>query len=48
MSEKQSHDEIMRQGTMPIAWLRLAITKMPLKPDTSAAWKFYGEIPVKP
>jgi uncharacterized protein (DUF885 family) len=48
MSEKQFHDEMMRQGTMPIAWVRLAITKIPLKPDTSAAWKFYGEIPLKP
>ena len=37
MTEKQFHDEIMRQGSMPIAWLRLAITKQPLTRDTSAA-----------
>jgi uncharacterized protein (DUF885 family) len=47
LSEKAFHDEIMRQGGMPIAWLRLAVTKQPLTRDTSAAWKFYGEIAAK-
>ena len=47
MSEKAFHDEVMRQGSMPIAWLRLAMTKQPLKPDTPVFWKFYGEIPTQ-
>jgi uncharacterized protein (DUF885 family) len=47
MSEKAFHDEIMRQGGMPIAWLRLAVSKRPLARDTSASWKFYGDVPSK-
>lgn len=41
MPEKSFHDEILRQGSMPIALLRLAIGKMPLTPDTSLDWRFY-------
>ncbi len=44
MTEKQFHDEIMRQGSMPIAWLRLSMSKQPLKPDTVVSWRFYGDI----
>jgi uncharacterized protein (DUF885 family) len=45
MSNKQFHDEIMRQGSMPIALLRLALTKQKLTRDMSIDWKFYGELP---
>jgi Bacterial protein of unknown function (DUF885) len=45
LSEKAFHDEIMRQGGMPIAWLRLAVTKQRLARDASASWKFYGDVP---
>jgi uncharacterized protein (DUF885 family) len=44
MPEQQFHDEVLRQGSMPIAWLRLAMTKQPLRRDTAAAWKFYGDV----
>jgi Bacterial protein of unknown function (DUF885) len=47
MTEKQFHDEIMRQGSMPIAWLRLSMSKQPLKPDSVVSWKFYGDIAAK-
>jgi Bacterial protein of unknown function (DUF885) len=47
MTEKQFHDEIMRQGSMPIAWLRLSMSKQPLKPDSAVSWKFYGDIVAK-
>jgi uncharacterized protein (DUF885 family) len=47
MTEKAFHDEVMRQGSMPIAWLRLAISKMPLTRDTRAPWRFAGNIPVQ-
>jgi uncharacterized protein (DUF885 family) len=45
MTEKAFHDEIMRQGSMPIAYLRLALLKTPLRPDTVVDWPFYGDLP---
>jgi uncharacterized protein (DUF885 family) len=44
MTEKQFHDEMLRQGNMPVALHRLAISRMKLAPDTSLDWRFYGEI----
>jgi uncharacterized protein (DUF885 family) len=45
MTEKDFHDEIMRQGNMPIALLRLRMTKERLTRDMDINWKFYGELP---
>ena len=45
MTNKQFHDEIMRQGSMPIALIRLALTRQKLTRDMSLDWKFYGELP---
>jgi hypothetical protein len=45
MTEKQFHDEILRQGSMPIALVRLALTKQKLSRDMNVDWKFYGELP---
>ena len=42
MPEKQFHDEILRQGSMPIALIRLALTKQKLTRDMRLDWKFYG------
>ena len=47
MTEKQFHDEMLRQGNMPVALHRLAISKMKLTRDTSLDWRFYGEIAAK-
>jgi hypothetical protein len=47
MTNKAFHDEIMRQGGMPIALLRLALTKQRLTRDMDITWKFYGELPEK-
>lgn len=44
MTSKQFHDEVLRQGSMPIALIRLALSADPLTPDMSLAWKFYGEL----
>ena len=44
MTEKQFHDELMRQGSMPIALLRLALTKQKLTRDMPIDWKFYGDL----
>ena len=46
MTDLQFHDEIGRQGSMPIAMLRLALNRrLPLSRDMSIDWKFYGELP---
>ena len=47
MTNRQFHDEIMRQGNMPIALIRLAVTKMKLTRDMDINWKFYGDLPAK-
>jgi hypothetical protein len=44
MSEKYFHDEILRQGSMPIALIRLALTKQKLTREMAMDWKFYGEL----
>ena len=47
MTNKQFHDEILRQGSMPIALIRLALTKQKLTRDMNVDWKFYGDLPSK-
>jgi hypothetical protein len=41
--QKAFHDEVLRQGSMPIALLRLAVGRQKLTRDTSVEWKFYGQ-----
>jgi uncharacterized protein (DUF885 family) len=41
MGEKAFHDEVLRQGAMPITLLRLAIGGTKLTRDMPVAWKFY-------
>lgn len=48
MTEKAFHDEILHQGAMPIALLKLGLSKQKLTPDTPIEWKFYGELPGSP
>ena len=45
MTERAFHDEIMRQGSMPIGLLRLALTRQKLSRDMNLDWQFYGELP---
>ncbi len=45
MTNKQFHDEILRQGSMPIALIRLGLTKQKLTRDMNVDWKFYGDLP---
>jgi len=47
MTNKAFHDEIMRQGNMPMALIRLGLTKQKLTRDMDINWKFYGELPEK-
>ena len=44
MPEKAFHDEILRQGSMPVALVRLALTRQKLSRDMAIDWKFYGDI----
>jgi uncharacterized protein (DUF885 family) len=45
MTNTQFHDEIMRQGGMPIALLRLAVNnRIKLTRDMTVDWKFYGDL----
>jgi hypothetical protein len=48
MTNKAFHDEVMRQGSMPIALLRLALNQRKLSRNMSVDWKFYGENPGRP
>ncbi|HEY9226070.1 MAG TPA: DUF885 family protein, partial [Gemmatimonadaceae bacterium] len=45
MSERDFHDAILRQGSMPITLLKLALTKQKLTRDMSIDWKFDGDLP---
>jgi uncharacterized protein (DUF885 family) len=47
MTNRQFHDEILRQGNMPIALIRLGVTRQKLTRDMDINWKFYGELPEK-
>jgi hypothetical protein len=45
LTDVQFHDEIMRQGSMPIALLRLALDRrIRLTRDMNLDWKFYGDL----
>jgi len=45
MTNKQFHDEILRQGSMPIALIRLGLTRQKITRDMNVDWKFYGDLP---
>ncbi|MDQ3070559.1 MAG: DUF885 domain-containing protein [Acidobacteriota bacterium] len=47
MTNKAFHDELLRQGNMPVALLRLRMTKQKLTRDMDINWKFYGNLPEK-
>jgi hypothetical protein len=47
MTNKAFHDEILRQGNMPMALVRLNLTKQKLTRDMDINWKFYGDLPEK-
>ncbi|PGH12217.1 hypothetical protein AJ79_04397 [Helicocarpus griseus UAMH5409] len=41
MKEKEFHDRIMRENSMPIELLRALVRELPLERDYEAAWRFY-------
>jgi len=43
MTDKAFHDEILRQGNMPVALHRLVLIDQPLTRDMSLDWRFYDQ-----
>lgn len=43
MTDREFHDAVLRQNSIPIEMVRAALTGQPLRPDHQAAWRFYGD-----
>lgn len=48
MTERQFHDALLHEGSMPIELLRADLTKQKLTADYRTNWKFYGPNPSQP
>lgn len=44
MTEKEFHDAILQENSIPISLLRAVLTKAPLSRDQKFHWKFYGDV----
>jgi uncharacterized protein (DUF885 family) len=42
MSDQAFNDAVLKEGSMPIAMLRAALSTQPLSPEYRADWKFYA------
>jgi hypothetical protein len=45
MTDRAFHDAVLKEGSIPIAMVRAALTDEPLSRDAAPSWKFYGPIP---
>jgi dipeptidyl aminopeptidase/acylaminoacyl peptidase/uncharacterized protein (DUF885 family) len=45
LSNREFHDAILKQGSIPIEMLRASLTAQPLTRDHVASWRFYPEVP---
>ena len=43
MTEKQFHDAILRNGSIPVELVRATLSKQPLTPAFQSAWRFYDQ-----
>jgi uncharacterized protein (DUF885 family) len=43
MTEKQFHDAILHNGSIPVELVRATLTKQPLTPAFQSAWRFYDQ-----
>ena len=41
MTDKQFHDAILKEGSIPVEMVRAILTKQKLAPDHRASWKYY-------
>ncbi|HTB98250.1 MAG TPA: DUF885 family protein [Terracidiphilus sp.] len=48
MTDREFHDTILHESSMPIELLRSDIENQKLSPDFKTSWKFYGEHPTHP
>jgi uncharacterized protein (DUF885 family) len=48
MSEREFHDAILHENSMPVELLRADLEHQTLTRDFTATWKFYGEHPAHP
>jgi uncharacterized protein (DUF885 family) len=48
MTDREFHDAILHEGSMPIELLRADLETQKLTPDFSTSWKFYGDHPTHP
>lgn len=45
MTNREFHDAVLHENSIPIEMVRASLTKQPLSPDFKSSWKFYGENP---
>jgi hypothetical protein len=48
MTDREFHDTILHEGSMPVELLRAEMENGKLSPDFQTSWKFYGEHPTHP
>jgi len=48
MTDREFHDAILHENTMPIELLRADLENQKLTPDFTTSWKFYGDHPAHP
>jgi uncharacterized protein (DUF885 family) len=46
MTNREFHDAAIRQGSIPIEMMKIALTSQKVSRDYASTWKFYG--PIKP
>jgi uncharacterized protein (DUF885 family) len=44
MSDRQFHDAVLQQNSMPVELIRAALTELPLTRDSRASWRFAGDV----
>jgi uncharacterized protein (DUF885 family) len=44
MTDRQFHDAVLRNNSIPIEMTRAALTNQPLKRDFESSWRFYGDV----
>lgn len=48
MTDREFHDAILHENSMPVELLRADLEHLPLTRDYTSSWKFYGEHPTHP
>jgi len=44
LTEREFHDTVLMQNSIPIEMVRAALTEQPLTRDYETSWKFYGDV----